>query len=68
MLVRTGDRATADMAGGVYPGWWVTGWAGRVYWEGLYRVLPGTLPGPIFRLIPEIRPSYGQMKAILVYL
>ena len=49
---------------GVYPGWWRTGWAGRVH-TGTH---PDTLPGPIFSLIWLQDPTYGQMKAISVYL
>ena len=46
------------------PGVVGTGW-GR---EVLYRVLPSTLPGPIFSIFKVKGPTYGQMKAILRHL
>ena len=36
-------------------GWWV----GR---EGYTRVLPSTLPDPIFNIFLASEPTYGQMK------
>ena len=47
--------------GGGVPGVWDLGG----YWEGLYRVPPGHLPGPIFNLILRLGPTYGQRKLIL---
>ena len=46
------------VGGGVYPGWWDLGWAGRGY-TGTH---PLTLPGPIFNLFLRLRPTHGQMK------
>ena len=45
------------------------GWVGtRVgTGEGYTGTQPGLLPGPIFNLILRQGPTYGQMKAILLY-
>ena len=58
-------RGTRWGRGGVYPGWgygWV-GWVGT--WEGYTGTPPGPLPGPIFSIYLRLRPTHGQMKAIL---
>ena len=34
-------------------------------WEGYTGTHPATVPGPIFNLFLRLRPTYGQMKAIL---
>ena len=49
-----------EVRGGGVPGVWDWVGPGGV----LYRVLPDTLPGPIFDHIPEISPTHGRMKAI----
>ena len=54
-------------------GWGVPGVVGRGVGreggrEGYTGTQPSTLPGPIFSTFPEISPTYGQMKAISVYL
>ena len=47
--------------GGGVPGVW--DWVGT--WRVLYWVLPSTLLGPIFSIFLRLRPTQGQMKAIL---
>ena len=60
--VGAGMTSAAVVGGGVYPGWGTGGW----YLGGLYRVLPGTHPGPIFSLNlasgPYPRPYEGQFS------
>ena len=47
----------------MYPGYG----DGGVGLEGYTGYPPDTLPGPVFKVIPEISPTYGQMKAISGY-
>ena len=45
-------------AGGVYPGWWRTGVAGWVYWEGYTGYYPAMPQGPIFSINqPQALPT-----------
>ena len=56
-----GTPRTGTVGGRGVPGVW-DDWGG---WEGYTGTTPSTIPGPIFSHIPEVRASYGQMKAIL---
>ena len=53
-------RVSMGWGGGV-PGVWED-WVGR---EGYTGTQPSPVPGPVFKDIPQISPTYGQMKAIL---
>ena len=52
-----------DVQGEVYPGWWDEGWVGR----GTTRVPTQPSQDPIFNIFKAKGPTYGQMKAFLVY-
>ena len=52
------------VSGGVYPGWWMVG-TGVGGWEGYTGTPPVHSQDTIFSIYLRLRPTYGQMKAIL---